>query len=266
MAGQPVDWQLGLQAPASTTADVMHEFNGLLLWIITGITLIVLLLLAFVVLRYNKRANPKPAQFAHNVLIEVIWTVIPVVILIVIAIPSFKLLYFADRAIEPEMTLKVTGYQWYWGYEYPDHGNINFMSYMIPDDKIDKSKGEVRLLSTDTKVVLPVQTDIQILMTAADVIHSWAVPALGLKIDAVPGRLNETWVHIKEPGTYFGQCSELCGKDHAYMPIEIKAVPKDEFHAWVIEQGGEIPEIPEITAPPETEIIEEEQTNPTEEN
>jgi cytochrome c oxidase subunit 2 len=153
-------------------------------------------------------------------------------------IKSFPLLYYIDRSHEPEMTLKATGYQWYWGYEYPDQGGINFQSYMIPDKEIDKSKGQLRLLSTDNPVVLPVDTNIQILTTAADVIHAFAMPALGVKIDAIPGRINETWVRITKPGIYYGQCSELCGKDHAFMPIEIHAVSREEFNAWAISKGG----------------------------
>lgn len=238
LAGYPEDWQLGLQEAASPVAERINEFHNLLLWIISIITAFVLALLLYVMVRFNKRANPEPKQFTHNVLIEVIWTVIPVLILIVIVVPSFKLLYYADRVAEPEMTLKVTGYQWYWGYEYPDHGDVSFTSYMIPDEEIDTDKGEKRLLSTDTKVVLPVDTNIQILITAGDVLHAWAVPALGIKTDAVPGRLNETWVNIKKPGVYYGQCSELCGKDHAYMPIEIHAVSKEAFNSWIVENGG----------------------------
>lgn len=237
--GAPEPWQLGLQEAASPSAEKIGAFHDFMLYIISGITVFVLVLLVYVVLRFNKKANPNPEKFSHNVLIEVIWTVIPVVILIVIVIPSFKLLYFNDRTMEPEMTLKVTGYQWYWGYEYPDQDGISFLSYMIPDDEIDTSKGEQRLLSTDTKVVLPVDTNIQILVTAADVLHSWAVPALGLKTDAVPGRLNETWVRITKPGVYYGQCSELCGKDHAFMPIEIHAVTKEEFESWVAQAKEE---------------------------
>lgn len=241
-AGYPVDWQMGLQVPGSSSAGHIHDFHTLMLWIITAIVLFVLALIVYVVVRFNYTSNPKPAQFSHNILIEVLWTVIPVVILIVIAVPSFKLLYYTDRTSEPEMTLKVTGYQWYWGYEYPDHGGINFLSYMIPSSEIDPAKGEKRLLSTDAKIMLPVDTNIQILVTAADVLHSWAVPALGLKTDAIPGRLNETWVRIEKPGVYYGQCSELCGKDHSYMPIEIHAVSKEAFAKWVTESGGKMPE------------------------
>ena len=250
-AGEPLPWQKGMQEPASQSAEHLVDFHNFMLWIITGITLFVFALLVYVVLRFNKRANPKPSTRSHNVLIEVIWTVIPVIILIVIAIPSMKLLYFVDRTHEPEMTLKVTGYQWYWGYEYPDHGDINFLSYMIPDNEIDASKGEKRLLSTDTKVVLPIETDIQILVTAADVLHAWAVPALGVKMDAIPGRLNETWVHIKKPGIYYGQCSELCGKDHSYMPVEIHAVTKEDFEVWV-EQAQE--EFGSLSVPVDTTL------------
>ncbi|HIB63624.1 MAG TPA: cytochrome c oxidase subunit II, partial [Phycisphaerales bacterium] len=175
----------------------------------------------------------EPSQFSHNALIEVLWTAIPVIILVVISIPSFQLLYFLDRVENPDMTLKVTGRQWYWDYEYPDYGEIAFSSYQIPENEIDESKGQIRLLSTDNQVVLPIDTNIQILMTGGDVIHSWTVPAFGVKIDAIPGRLNETWVRIEKPGVYYGQCSEICGKDHAYMPIEVRAVTKEEFEQWL---------------------------------
>ncbi|HBR69501.1 MAG TPA: cytochrome c oxidase subunit II [Rhodospirillaceae bacterium] len=232
--GQPVDWEIGFQPAASSSAERIHDFHNMLLWIITGIVIFVFILLAIVILRFNSKANPKPAQFSHNVLIEVVWTIVPILILIVIVVPSFKLLYTNDRIENPDMTLKVTGYQWYWGYEYPDNDGLNFLSYMVPEKDIDPAKGQVRLLSTDNVVVLPVDTNIQILVTAADVIHAFAVPALGVKIDAVPGRLNETWVNISKPGRYFGQCSELCGKDHSYMPIEIHAVSKEEFQQWLI--------------------------------
>ena len=238
-AADAVNWQLGFQAPASPVAERLQDFHNFLLWIITGITIFVTLLLAYVLIRFNKRANPVPAKFTHNVLIEVIWTAIPVLILIVIIIPSFKLLYYTDQVENPEMTLKVTGYQWYWGYEYPDQDGINFLSYMVPEAEIKADQGQKRLLSTDNAVILPVDTTIQVLVTAADVLHAFAVPALGVKIDAVPGRTNETWMRITKPGVYYGQCSELCGKDHAYMPIEIHAVSKEEFDAWVIKSKEE---------------------------
>jgi len=232
MASEPIDKQLGLQPAATPVMERLTDFHNFILIIITAITIFVLGLLIYIVFRFNEKANPEPKQFSHNTLIEVVWTVIPMVILIIIAIPSFKLLYYMDRTSEPEMTLKVTGYQWYWGFEYPDHNDISFNSYMIPDDEIDLEKGQRRLLSVDSPVVLPVDTNIQVLVTAADVLHSFAIPSFGIKKDAVPGRLNETWININNPGRYYGQCSELCGKDHAFMPAEIIAVPKAEFEAW----------------------------------
>lgn len=236
--GAPKPWEIALQPPGSPSAARMDDFHTLLIWIIGAISVFVTGLLIYVMARFNARANPKPSATTHNTMLEVLWTVVPIVILIVIAVPSFKLLYYADRTPNPDMTLKVTGYQWYWGYEYPDQDGISFNAYMIPDKEIDPARDQVRLLSTDNPVVLPVETNIQILVTAADVIHSFALPSLGIKTDAVPGRINETWVRITKPGTYFGQCSELCGKDHAFMPIEIKAVSKDDFAKWVAEKKG----------------------------
>jgi cytochrome c oxidase subunit 2 len=228
---EPHDWAVNFQDAASPVAERFHEFHNFLLWIITAIAVFVLALLIYVIARFNKRANPVPAKFTHNVLIEVIWTAVPVLILIVIIIPSFKLLYYTDRVENPEMTLVVTGNQWNWTYEYPDQEGIAFTSYMVPT--ADLKEGQLRLLSTDNPVVLPVDTTIAVQVTASDVLHAWAVPALGIKIDAQPGHTNETWMRITKPGTYFGQCSELCGKDHAFMPIEIRAVTKEEFNAWV---------------------------------
>ena len=229
----PVDWQMGFQEPSSSSAERIQDFHTLLMWIITGIVIFVSILLAIVILRFNAKANPTPAKFTHNVPLEVVWTVIPVLILLIIAVPSFRVLYKNDRIEKPDMTLKITGYQWYWGYEYPDHDDLSFNAYMVPDDEIDQSKGQLRMLSTDNVVVLPIETNIQILVTAADVIHAFAMPALGVKIDAIPGRTNETWFRIDRIGTYYGQCSELCGKDHSYMPIEIRAVTKEEFQKWL---------------------------------
>lgn len=231
--GPAQNWEMGFQEAATPVAERIHDFHFLLLVIISAITAFVTLLLAYVMLRFNRRANPTPSTTSHNVPLEIIWTIVPVLILIVIVIPSMKLLYYSDRTTDPEMTLKVTGYQWYWGYEYPDYDGINFMSYPIKDEDLDTSKGDVRLLSTDNAVVLPVDTNIQVLITAGDVLHSWAVPAFGVKTDAVPGRTNETWIRITKPGTYYGQCSEICGQGHAYMPIEIHAVSKEEFKRWI---------------------------------
>jgi len=230
-------WQLGYQDAASPTMHKMVEFHDLLMIIITAISVLVLLLLIYVVLRFNKKANPKPSKTTHNTMLEVVWTLIPVLLLVIIVIPSLKLLYFADRTVDAEMTLKVTGYQWYWGYEYPDQGNISFNSYMIPDDEI--KEGQFRLLETDNRVIVPVNTNVRLLVTSADVIHSWAIPAFGVKIDAVPGRFNETWFNVEKEGVYFGQCSELCGKDHGFMPIAIEAVSKEAFEAWTKEAQEE---------------------------
>ena len=183
--------------------------------------------------RFNAKANPQPTRTTHNTVLEVAWTVVPILILVVIAIPSFKLLYYQDRSPDAEMTIKAIGHQWYWSYEYPDHGNFTFDAFMKYDESLEE--GEPRLLATDTKVVLPVDTDIRLLITADDVLHSWAIPAFGVKQDGVPGRIAEKWVRIQQPGVYYGQCSELCGVNHGFMPIEVHAVSKEEYEAWVVE-------------------------------
>ena len=196
----------------------------------TAITVFVLGLMVYVMVRFNAKANPVPSKTSHNTLIEVVWTVIPILILLVIAVPSFRLLY--DQATpEADMTIKVTGYQWYWGYEYPDHSDIAFDALMLEDDELQP--GQPRLLTTDNAVVVPVDTTVRVLVTAADVIHNWAMPAFGVKMDAYPGRLNETWFRANKTGIYYGQCSELCGIRHSFMPIMVKVVEKEEFTAWV---------------------------------
>lgn len=238
-AQQPREWQINLQTPATPFAEAGLAFNNLLMIIIIGISVFVLALLAIVIFRFNAKKNPTPSKTTHNTLLEVVWTVVPVLILVVIAVPSFRLLYLGDRVENPEMTLEVTGYQWYWGYEYPDQQIDEFASYMIPDEEIDEEAGQLRLLSVDNPVVLPVDTDIQILVTAADVLHSFAVPAFMIKTDAVTMRWNETWARIQEEGVYYGQCSELCGIGHGYMPIEIRAVSREAFDQWTIDQVGD---------------------------
>lgn len=227
----PEPWQLGLQTPASPVAERLVAFHDFLLIIITIISLIVLALLAWCAVRYNAKANPVASKNSHNTLLEIVWTAIPVVILVVIAVPSYRLLYFMDRIEDPELTIKVTGNQWYWTYEFPDD-EIVFDSLPIPDEEIDVAAGEHRTLEVDTPLVLPVDTDIRILFTATDVIHAWTIPAFGVKLDNVPGRINETWTRITIPGKYYGQCSELCGIDHSFMPIVVHAVSKEEFEAW----------------------------------
>lgn len=238
-AQQPREWQINLQTPATPFAEAGMAFNNMMLVIIIGISVFVLVLLAIVIFRFNAKKNPTPSKTTHNTLLEVVWTVVPVLILVVIAVPSFRLLYLGDRVENPEMTLEVTGYQWYWGYEYPDQQIDEFSSYMIPDEEIDEEAGQLRLLSVDNPVVLPVDTDIQILVTAADVLHSFAVPAFMIKTDAVTMRWNETWARIQEEGVYYGQCSELCGIGHGFMPIEIRAVSREAFDQWTIDQVGD---------------------------
>jgi cytochrome c oxidase subunit 2 len=230
-AAQSRNWQLGMQPPASPSAEAIVEFHNLLMWIITLISIFVLGLLLWVMYRYSEKRNPTPGKTTHNTVLEIVWTAVPVMILVLIAIPSFKLLYAQEEIVDIDMTIKAIGRQWYWSYEYPDHGNFAFDANMVPDDELQE--GQPRLLATDNAVVLPVDTRVRILVTASDVIHNLAMPALGLKMDAVPGRINETWVSINQEGTYYGQCSEICGTGHSYMPIMIKAVSKAEFEEWV---------------------------------
>jgi cytochrome c oxidase subunit 2 len=230
VGGAPTAWQLNFQPAASPVAEMIVSLHDLLLFITVAITAFVLALVAYACIRFRASRNPVPSRRTHNSVLEIAWTAIPVLILVVIAIPSFKLLYFMDRAVDPEMTLKAIGRQWYWSYEYPDNGNFTFDAYMIAEQ--DLGEGQLRLYDVDNPVVLPVDTDIRLLTTASDVIHAWAMPALGVKMDAVPGRINETWLRINEPGIYYGQCSELCGDYHAFMPIRIEAVSKEDFEAW----------------------------------
>lgn len=231
-AGMSRPWQMGLQDAASPVMGEIQSFHTILLVIITVIALFVLGLLLVCILRFNAKANPTPSKTSHNSVLEVLWTALPVLILVVIAVPSFKLLYFADRTAEAEMTIKAIGNQWYWSYEYPDHDELAFDATMLEDD--ERAEGQPRLLATDNMVVVPAETNIRLLVTASDVIHSWAMPAFGVKLDGVPGRTNETWFRIDKPGVYYGQCSELCGIRHGFMPIAVKAVTKDEFEAWLV--------------------------------
>ena len=230
-ASQPTAWGLGFQDAASPVMVQIAEFHNLLFYIITAVTLLVLFLLLYVMWRFSEKRNPVPSKTSHNTLIEIIWTAVPVIILVIIAIPSFKLLYAADSNPNTEMTIKAIGKQWYWSYEYPDQGDFTFDAYMKAEDELEP--GEPRLLATDNAVVVPVDTKIRLLVAGDDVIHSFAMPAFGLKLDGVPGRINETWFEVTKEGTYYGQCSEICGTGHSYMPIMIKAVSKEEFAKWV---------------------------------
>lgn len=229
--GQPVPWQYNFQDAATPVMERLIDMHDMLMIIITAVTLFVVGLLVWVCVRYNERVNPKPSKTAHNTMVEVVWTVVPVLILLVIVVPALKNLYFMDKATDADMTLKVVGHQWYWSYEYPDHGGFGFDSYMKAEE--DLAPGELRLLEVDNRIVVPVDTTVRVLVTAADVIHNFAMPAFGLKMDAVPGRLNETWFHATRTGVFYGQCSELCGVRHGFMPIAIEVVEKPVFDAWV---------------------------------
>jgi cytochrome c oxidase subunit II len=224
--GQPAPWEYKLQESATQVMDDITWFHNWLLVTITIITLFVLALLVIVVVKFNARANPVPSRTTHNTLIEVAWTLIPVLILVAIAIPSFKLLFLQLDIPKADLTIKATGKQWYWSYAYPDNGKFEFDSLLAQDKK-------PRLLGVDNEMVVPVNKVVRIQTTGADVIHSFAVPAFGIKIDAIPGRLNETWFKATKLGMFYGQCSELCGKDHAFMPIAVRVVNDQEFAAWV---------------------------------
>jgi cytochrome c oxidase subunit 2 len=231
-------WQLGFPKPAS---PVMEELvwlhNDFLLYIIGVITAFVLVLMVIIAIRFNRKANPVPSKTAHNTQLEILWTVVPIFILVAIAIPSLRAHYFIEDESNAEMTLKVLGYQWYWHYEYPDQGGFGFDSYMKKENELGPD--EHRLLAVDNHVVVPVDTKIHVLLTGADVIHAWAVPAMGVKRDAVPGRLNESWFTANRTGRFYGQCSELCGVGHGFMPIVMDVVSKEEFATWVSQKQKE---------------------------
>jgi len=229
-ASEPTPWQMGLQPPVSPTAVMIDDFHDILNVIITVITVFVLALLLYTCFRFRESKNPTPSRTTHHAGLEIAWTGIPVIILVAICIPSMNLLYFADRTDDADMTLKVIGHQWYWEYQYPDHGNFTFDANMIPEDEI--KEGQKRLMDTDNPVYLPTGKRIRLLFSSVDVGHNWSVSSFGVKVDTWPGRLNETWVQIDKAGTYYGFCSELCGVNHAYMPIMVKAVPPAEFEDW----------------------------------
>jgi len=232
LAESPHNWQMGLDKAASPTMERITEFHDLLLVVITAIAVFVLGLLLYVMYRFAEKRNPTPTRTTHNTLIEILWTTIPVVILVVIAIPSFKLLYYADRVEDADMTIKAIGHQWYWSYEYPDNGNFTFDALLVPEE--DLKEGQLRLLETDNHVVVPVNTKIRLLITA----------------DAVPGRINETWMEVTREGTFYGQCSEICGAGHAFMPIVVEAVSKERFDQWVEQAQKEFARVDE----PETSV------------
>jgi cytochrome c oxidase subunit 2 len=237
--GQPSEWQVGFQQSATSVMDNITSFHTFVLYIIAAVSAFVLVLLLIVIVKFNAKANPTPSRTTHNTLLEVAWTLIPVVILVVIAIPSFRLLFY-QLTIPPmnieqgDVTVKATGKQWFWTYSYPDHGNFEFDSLMVRDPKLLRPD-QPRLLGVDNELVVPVNKNIRVITTGAEVIHAFAVPSFGIKIDSIPGRINETWFRANREGIYYGQCSELCGKDHAFMPIAVRVVSEEAFKTWVSE-------------------------------
>ncbi len=228
--GQPAAWQLGFQPAASPVMEQIHSFHTYITIISTLIALFVLGLLVYVMVRFNERRNPEPSRTTHNTPLEIAWTVVPVLILVAIAIPSFRLLFAQYDFPKPDLTITATGNQWYWTYEYPDHG-ITFDSIIVPE--ADLKEGQPRLLTVDHEVVVPVNKNVIVGLKSNDVIHDWALPAFGVKLDAVPGRLQTTWFRAEREGIYYGQCSELCGRNHAFMPIAVRVVSEAEFADWL---------------------------------
>jgi len=229
--GQPAPWQMDLQEAATPVMEQITSFHNMLLWIIGAICAFVLGLLLIVIVRFNARANPTPSRTTHNTPIEVLWTIVPVIILAVIAVPSFRLLFVELQPPKADLTIKATGKQWFWTYSYPDNGNFEFDSIMVPEK--DLKPGQPRLLTVDNDMVVPVNKVVHVLVTGADVIHSFTVPSFGSRIDAIPGRMNETWFKATITGMFYGQCSELCGKDHSFMPIAVRVVNDADFATWV---------------------------------
>ena len=230
--GLSENWQLSFQEPATDLmSDIISFHSYILMPIITGISILVLLLLLIIAFRFNSSRNQTASTTTHNTVVEILWTVIPVVLLIIIAIPSFRLLYVSETIPKADLTIKATGNQWYWSYEYPDYGSIVFDANMLNDDELSDPK--LRLLETDTQIVVPVNKVVKLQITSNDVLHAWTIPAFGVKMDAVPGKLNETWFKANQEGIFYGQCSELCGPKHAFMPINVKVVSEKEFEDWI---------------------------------
>ena len=242
-AAQPENWGYKLQEAVTPIMAEIVQFHNALFWIITIITLFVLALLVIVIVKFNAKANPVPTKTTHNTLIEIAWTIIPVMILVGISIPSFGLLFRQLDLPKADLTIKATGKQWFWTFTYPDDGPIEFDSLMV--QKKDLKPGQPRLLAVDNEVVVPINKVVRVQTTAADVIHAFAVPAFGIKIDAIPGRLNETWFQATKEGVYYGQCSELCGKDHAFMPVAVRVVSEDAFKTWLADAKKKFGSVPD---------------------
>jgi cytochrome c oxidase subunit 2 len=246
VVGQPTPWQVGMQLPVTPVGEEIYDFNTFLFWITTAIAVFVLVLLGIIIVRFNARANPVPSRTTHNTVLEVMWTIVPVVILLLIAVPSFRLLFVELDVPKPDVTIKATGKQWLWSYSYPDNGNFEFDSTVVQDK--DLKPGQPRLLTVDNEMVVPVNKVVHVLVTGADVIHSFAVPSFGVRIDAIPGRLNDTWFKATREGMYYGQCSELCGVDHSFMPIAVRVVSDEEFAKWAAQAKAKF--AAEQSAPP----------------
>ncbi len=251
-AQAPQPWEIGMQKGFSPVKDRIIELHDLVLIIITLITLLVGVLLVWVMVRYNVKANPTPSRTSHNAILEVAWTLLPVLILVVIAIPSFRLVYYEDRTNDADLTVKATGHQWYWEYTYPDKGNLDFNSYIVPDDQL--KPGQLRLLTVDNELVVPVNKNIRVLTASGDVIHSWFVPSLGVQRYAIPGRTIETWFRADQPGTYYGECNQICGTNHSRMPIVVHAVPEKDFDAWLDQAKTKFSQATPASAPPPADL------------
>jgi cytochrome c oxidase subunit 2 len=233
LAQAPKPWEMGMQPAFSSIKEQIIDLHNLVLVIITVITVFVGVLLLWVMYRYNATRNPVPSQTSHNTVLEIAWTVIPVLILVIIAIPSFRLIYYQDRTPDPDLTVKVTGHQWYWEYSYPDEGDFSIESRYIRDE--DLKPGQLRLLDVDNQMVIPVGKKVRILTNSADVIHSFFIPALGVQRYAIPGRAIETWLEANKPGVYYGECNQICGVDHSRMPIAVRAVSEQDYRAWLVQ-------------------------------
>jgi len=231
--GIPQIGQIGMQPPSSPVQEKLFNLHNMLLIVITIITAFVTILLAYVCIRFRASKNPVPSKVTHHTMLEIVWTAIPIIILVALSIPSLRILYYMDKAQDADMTLKVVGRQWYWSYEYPEYG-IKFDSNLIEDDKA-KAEGKIRLLDVDNEVIVPVGATIQVLVTGADVIHNWFIPSLGVNKAANPGKANETWFKVTKAGVYYGQCAQLCGVRHGFMPIVVRALEKKDFDKWVAE-------------------------------